>query len=84
MSGSEGPSAAGLIENDLARGEKGGYKFTIRPSPQGYTLSAVPTHYGINGGRTYLSGSGMRIHVHDGPEPSTTSDPTLGESPPTQ
>src|SRR5437764_258793 len=28
-SGADGPSAAGLIERDLASGEKGGYKYTL-------------------------------------------------------
>ena len=83
-SGAEGPSAAGLIERDLASGEKGGYKFTLAATPTGYTISAVPTQFGSSGSKTYFSDQGMGIHQHNGQEPATTSDPLIGETAPQQ
>jgi hypothetical protein len=65
----------GFIGSDLASGETSGYKFTLIPTPAGYTISAM------NGSRTYLSDQTMRIHVHVGPEPATLSDPVLGGPP---
>jgi hypothetical protein len=70
-----GPAAngtAGFIEPVLASAERGGYKFTLTPTPTGYTISA------IGGSRAYLSDQTMKIHVHVGPEPATLNDPVLG------
>jgi len=78
QSGADGPSAAGLIERDLASGEKSGYKYTLTATPTGYTIRAEPTRYGVTGSKTYFSGSDMRIHVHSGPEPATENDPAMG------
>jgi type IV pilus assembly protein PilA len=83
-SGAEGPSAAGLIERDLASGEKGGYKFTLTSTPTGYTISAVPSQYGTSGSKTYFSDQGMGIHQHIGQEPATVNDPLMGETAPAQ
>lgn len=83
-SGAEGPAAAGLIERDLASGEKGGYKYTVTATPTGYAITAVPVHFGTDGSKTYFSDSGMGIHYHSGQEPATTSDPLMGESAPQQ
>jgi len=79
-SGADGPSAAGLIERDLASGEKGGYKFTVTPTPTGYTITATPSQFGTSGSKTYFSDQGMGIHVHNGQEPATATDPLLGET----
>lgn len=82
-SGADGPSAAGLIERDLASGDKGGYKFTLTATPTGYAISAVPDQFGTSGSKTYYSDQGMGIHVHNGQEPATVNDPLLGETAPT-
>lgn len=82
--GAEGPSAAGLIERDLATGEKAGYRFTLTPTPAGYTINAVPTQYGTSGTKTYFSDQGIGIHQHIGPEPATANDPLMGEPAPPQ
>jgi type IV pilus assembly protein PilA len=79
-SGAEGPSAAGLIERDLASGEKGGYKFTVTAVPTGYAINAVPIHYPTDGSKTYFSDTGMGIHYHTGQEPATVNDPLMGET----
>jgi len=83
-SGAEGPSAAGLIERDLASGEKGGYKFVVQATPTGYSISATPSQYGTSGSKTYFSDQGMGIHQHIGQEPATVNDPLIGESTPQQ
>jgi len=81
-SGPEGPGAAGLIERDLASGEKGGYKYTVTATPNGYNISAVPSQYPSSGSKTFFSDQGMGIHQHSGPEPATVNDPLMGESAP--
>ncbi len=75
----EGPSAAGLINGDLASGEKGGYKFTIQATAAGYNVTATPRQYGTTGSKTFFSDQGMKIHQHIGREPATVNDPALGE-----
>ena len=78
-----GPAAngtGGFIERDLASGEKVGYKFTVAPTPTGYTVTAVPSQYPTSGSVTYFSDQSMRIHVHKGQEPATVNDPLLGEA----
>jgi type IV pilus assembly protein PilA len=81
--GAEGAAAAGLIERDLASGDKGGYKFTVASTPTGYTVSAVPSNT-TSGGVTYFSDQSMGIHFHRGQEPATLNDPLMGETAPTQ
>jgi type IV pilus assembly protein PilA len=81
-SGAEGPGAAGLVERDLASGEKSGYKFTVTGTPAGYNISAIPTQYPSSGSKTFFSDQGMGIHQHSGPEPATLNDPLMGESAP--
>ena len=78
--GATGPSAAELIERDLASGEKGGYKYTVTGSPTGYVVNALPSNYPTSGSRTYFSDQSMTIHVHNGPEPATANDLLMGES----
>jgi type IV pilus assembly protein PilA len=78
-SGSEGPAAAGLIDRDLASGEKDGYKYTVQATPNGYNVTAMPTQYSASRRKTFFSDQGMKIHQHIGQEPATMNDPTLGE-----
>ncbi len=83
-SGADGPASAGLIERDLATGEKGGYKYAIQVTPTGYSITATPSQYPSSGSKTYFSDQGMGVHQHSGQEPATTSDPLVGESAPAQ
>lgn len=82
-SGGPGPSAAELIDRELSTGEKGGYRFTLAASPAGYVINATPTA-DSNGSKTFLSDQSMGIHVHNGKEPATLSDPLFGETVPQQ
>ena len=76
--GNPGPSGAELIDQDLATGEKGGYKFTLQQTATGYAISAIPVQYGTSGTHTYYADQSMATHAHSGPEPATANDPIAG------
>jgi type IV pilus assembly protein PilA len=71
--GAAGPGAADLIQEDLATGEKQGYKFTITASPGGYTINANPIAFGTNGSRTFWSDQSMSIRQNFTAEPATAT-----------
>jgi type IV pilus assembly protein PilA len=70
-SGHSSASAADLIGNDLASGEKQGYRFTVTGNAGGYVINANPVVYGTSGDKSFFSDQTMTIHEHDGPEPAT-------------
>ena len=70
-SGAPGPQAADLIGNDLANGEKQGYKFSLSATPGGYIINANPVNYGSSGSKTFYSDQTMVIRENNGPEPAT-------------
>jgi len=75
-----GPDGANLIDKDLARGEKAGFKFVLRGTPEGYALGAGPLAFNACGGsHTYFSDQSMTIHQRNGEEPATINDPLLGD-----
>jgi type IV pilus assembly protein PilA len=74
-SGPATPSAADLVGNDLAGGEKSGYKFTLTGSNGGYVITAVPVTYGTSGSRTFYSDQTMVLHQNFSAEPATVSSP---------
>ncbi|MGO9228736.1 MAG: type IV pilin protein [Bryobacteraceae bacterium] len=76
-SGGPSPSAADLIGNDLANGEKQGYKFTVAATQGGYTVNAVPVTYNSSGSRSFYSDQTMTIHENYGPEPATAQSKEL-------
>jgi len=76
-SGAPNASAADLIGNDLANGEKQGYKFTVAAMPGGYSVNAVPVAYGSSGSRSFYSDQTMTIRENDGPEPATPQSKEL-------
>jgi type IV pilus assembly protein PilA len=48
------PEAAGLLEPELAKGHKNGYRFALDSRGAAvYSISAAPTHFGTTGSRTY-------------------------------
>ena len=75
-------SAAGaeIIDRDLAGGEKGGFKFTLQPTPTGYAVTAVPMQFGTSGTHTYFTDQSQSIHIHSGQEPASVTDPLAGET----
>jgi len=77
QSGQPGPQSADLIDNNLATGEKSGYKFTVTGNQSGYVISAVPVSYNSTGSRTFYSDQTMQIRQNYGPEPATAQSPEL-------
>jgi prepilin-type N-terminal cleavage/methylation domain-containing protein len=77
QSGQPGPQSADLIDNNLATGEKSGYKFTVTGNQAGYVISAVPVAYNSTGSRTFYSDQTMQIRQNYGPEPATPQSPEL-------
>ena len=76
-SGAAGPSASDLIGNDLAGGEKSGYKFTLTGTQGGYIINANPVAYNSSGSRTFFSDQSMVIHENYGPEPASANSKEL-------
>jgi type IV pilus assembly protein PilA len=77
-SGGPTASAADLIGNDLASGEKSGYKFTVTASQGGgYAVNANPVNYGTSGTRTFYSDQSMVVRENYGPEPATPQSKEL-------
>jgi type IV pilus assembly protein PilA len=76
-SGQQGPSAADLIPEDLAKGKKTGYNFTLQGGPQGYAISAVPEVFGNTGRRTFYSDQTLVIRENWGAEPATANSPEI-------
>ena len=77
QSGQAGPQSADLIDNNLASGEKSGYKFTVTGNSSGYVISAVPVAYNSTGSRTFYSDQTMQIRQNYGPDPATAQSPEL-------
>lgn len=76
-SGAPGPEAADLIPEDLASGEKSGYRFTLEATETGYRIIAVPIAYGKTGRRTFYSDQTLVIRENWGPEPATAESPPI-------
>ncbi len=69
--GQPGPAGADLISPDLATGQKSGYVFTVTPTKDGYTVTAVPQVFGQSGRRTFYSDQALVVRENWGPEPAT-------------
>lgn len=76
-SGAPTAAASDLIPNDLAQGEKGGYKFVMVGTPAGYTINANPTAFGNTGSRTFFSDQTLVIRQNDGQEPANDKSKEL-------
>ena len=63
--------AARFIAGDLAKGEKGGYRFRLDEAKEGYAIHAEPVKFGVNGRRTFYADDMMIIRENRGPEPAT-------------
>jgi type IV pilus assembly protein PilA len=76
-SGTAGPAGSDLIPDDLAKGVKGGYKFTLEGTPTGYKVTAVPEAYGNTGRRTFFSDQTMVLRENWGQEPASANSPQM-------
>ena len=88
------PDAAGLLDAELAAGNRGGYaiRYTINPaagnSPEGdtskaegYSLSSSPTEYGRTGRRSFfLDSSRILRGANKKGDRATSTDPRIGPS----
>ncbi len=70
-SGQAGPSASDLIPDDLAKGKKTGFTFTMQGGPAGYTINANPDVFNNTGRRTFFSDQTLVIKQNWGPQPAT-------------
>jgi type IV pilus assembly protein PilA len=78
QSGAPSPAGADLIGNDLAGGEKQGYKFTLTAAAGGYVINADPVTYNSSGSKSFYSDHTMVIRENYGPEPATASSKEMG------
>jgi type IV pilus assembly protein PilA len=76
--GAPSPASAGLIQTDLALGEKQGYRFVLSEKPGGYAITATPVTYGTSGSRSFYSDETMVIRENFGADPATASSPEMG------
>lgn len=72
-----GPAAADLLPDDLAKGEKGGYRFAVSGSPTGYTVNANPVAFNNTGTRTFYSDQTLVVRQNYGSEPATANSPEI-------
>ena len=77
--GKTGPSFADLLPADLAAGAKGGYTYTVKASPTGFTVNANPVKYGTTGRRTFFSDESMVIRANSGPGPASAASKELNQ-----
>ena len=75
--GAASPSAADLIGNDLAVGERSGYKFTLTATPEGYAINADPVAFNSSAGRTFYSDQTLVIRENLAWEPATSNSQEL-------
>ncbi len=77
-SGAPTAAASDLVPGDLAKGEKGGYKYTLALSPTGgYVVNANPVIFNTTGSRTFFSDQSLTIRENKGQEPATATSPEI-------
>ena len=72
-----GAKAANLIPDDLAKGEKNGYRYEVKQTPTGYAITAIPVAYNNTGRRTFYSDQSMVIRENWGADPATAESPAI-------
>jgi type IV pilus assembly protein PilA len=75
--GAPGPAAADLLPEDLAKGEKQGYRYTVTASPTGYSVNANPVAFNSTGTRTFFSDQTLVIRQNYGEEPAGPTSPEI-------
>ena len=68
-------AGADLISGDLANGEKGGYKYTLTLTAEGYTINANPVAFNNTGSKTFFSDQSLTVRVNNSAEPATIESP---------
>ena len=72
-----GPDASGLIPEDLASGEKGGYRFTLQAADHQFTLNADPVVFNSTGRRTFFCDESLIVRNNFGAEPADRNSPPI-------
>jgi hypothetical protein len=67
----------GLISRGLASGVKGGYKYRLQQTEQGYTINADPVTFNTTGRLTFYSDQFLIIHQNPTAEPATADSPEV-------
>jgi type IV pilus assembly protein PilA len=67
----------GLISRSLASGVKGGYKFRLQQTEQGYAINADPVTFKTTGRLTFYSDQSLIIHQNPTAEPATADSPEV-------
>ena len=70
-------ASADLIDNNLALGEKSGYKFIVTGNSSGYAISAVPVSYNSTGSRTFYSDQTLVVRNNWSQEPANPNSPEI-------
>jgi hypothetical protein len=65
-----------LISPTLASGQDG-YRFAVRGSADGYSISASPVEFGQTGKRTFYSDQTLVIRYREGPDLANQESPEL-------
>jgi hypothetical protein len=78
------PEQASLVDDQLASGNEGGYRFryrliqTTQPDATAFEISAAPENYGKTGRRSFFLDAGGKIHAADKHgEMAVSEDPLL-------
>jgi type IV pilus assembly protein PilA len=72
-----GPDSAGVIPEDLASGEKGGYRFTLQATDHQFTLNADPVVFNSTGRRTFFCDESLTVRNNFGAEPADANSPPI-------
>jgi prepilin-type N-terminal cleavage/methylation domain-containing protein len=75
-SGTDSPEAANLIPKALADGKKNGYIYSVMPTADGYTVTAVPETPKADG-RNFYSDQTLTIRNNWNPELATLTSPAI-------
>jgi Tfp pilus assembly protein PilE len=59
------------ISGELAAGERGGYRFRMEETREGYAIHAEPVKFGTTGSRTFFSDETMIIRQNKSAAPAT-------------
>ena len=69
-SGQASAAASDLIPEDLMKGKKTGYTFSVQGGPNGYQITAVPDVFGNTGRRTFFSDQTLVVRENWSAEPA--------------
>ena len=69
--------AAGLIDPDLASGDRGGYRYNLQSTEEGYIVTALPVTFNSSGRRSFYSDETLVLRQSSTPDPATAASPQV-------